>query len=95
MLTGAMPLIPVTKALFDVAAAPGVTPDCVCSSNGSGARSQAAVVTLKGFAANPAMLSVAEVVVLQLGEAVWRTHTACPGLMMDADIVKVPVQPTE
>jgi hypothetical protein len=54
----------------------------------------AAVVLLK-LPATPPMVSVVVTVLPGLAEAVCRTQTDCPGLMVAALLVKVPVQPIE
>ncbi len=45
--------------------------------------------------ATPPMLRVVETVVLGEAEAVWRTHTDWPGLIVAVLLVKLPEQPIE
>ena len=88
-------LMPLIVTVFEVTTAFKATFACGTKLNGSGAVSQASVVTLNVFTGKLAMVNVVVVVVPQLDDAVWRTHTVWLLLIVPAVVTNVAVQPIE
>ena len=86
MLTTAPVLMPVILTVFEICTDNNGMPDCKLKRTESGVVSQS-VVTLK-LRGTPAMVTVADVVVLQLTAAVWRTVTDWPALIVPDRLVK-------
>ena len=72
--------MPAIVTVFEVLCEPVGTSNCGTNANGSGARSQASVVTLNGFDV-PATVTVTVEVVAHVDEAVCRSVNDCPGFI--------------
>ena len=87
-------LMPATVIALDVITAPGTAFITSVKVKALGVVSAAAVV-LEKMSKTPPMVSAVSVCVEKLDEAVWRTQTVWPLLMVDAAVTNVAVQPME
>ena len=85
-LIGDAELIPLIVALAETRKEASGTPHCVANANGSGLVSHTTVVTLNALGV-PAIVKVAVVVVAQFVDAVCRTITVWPELIVPGVIV--------